>query len=291
MQGLSNSLEPEYKTLDHIVETQCKRYKNRVVIVTGAAQGLGRVIAQRVAEEGANVVLCDIQDAQLERTAKLLAKATGQRFATVCGDLAEQGVAETMVETAINEFGKIDTLINNAAALIRMRLEDFSEELLQKAVDWNVWNTLRCCKAVLPVMQQSGYGRIVNVAGEAWRAGTPFHTLLGGVGKGSMVGLTATLAGETAKQGITVNCVSPGGFESVADGDFEGRSLGKPMDESWNPPEAMKQLMAYAAANPAGMGRLAHPTEIASAIAYFGSPEASFITGQHIGASGGMVML
>jgi NAD(P)-dependent dehydrogenase (short-subunit alcohol dehydrogenase family) len=288
---LSDLKEPQYSTLKHAVPNECRRYKDRVVIVTGAAQGLGRVIAQRLAEEGASLMLCDISEAQVERTAKKLQEETGQTVRWSCGDLAQEGVAEDVIEATLAEFGRIDTLINNAAALIRMRLEEFSEELLQKAVDWNVWNTLRCCKAVLPVMQKQQYGRIVNVGGEAWRTGAPFHTLLGGVGKGSMVGLTATLAGDTVKQGITVNCISPGGIESIADGDFEGRSLGKPMDPAWNPPERMKELMEFAGSSKAGMGRLAHPSEVASAIAYFGSPEASFVTGQHIGVSGGMVMI
>ena len=86
---------------------------------------------------------------------------------------------------------------------------------------WNVWNTLRCCKAVLPHMIARHYGRIVNIGGEAWRTGVPYHTLLAGIGKGSMVGLTATLAGEVARLGITVNCVSPGGSEPDADGAKE----------------------------------------------------------------------
>jgi len=288
---LSDAKEPQYSTLNYAVENQCQRYKERVVIVTGGAQGLGRVIAKRLAEEGASLMLCDISEAQVERTAKKLQDETGQAVGWTCGDLSQQNVAEEMVAATMAKYGRIDTLVNNAAGLIRMRLEEFSEDLLQKAVDWNVWNTLRCCKAVLPVMQKQQYGRIVNVGGEAWRTGAPFHTLLGGVGKGSMVGLTATLAGDTVQQGITVNCVSPGGFESVADGDFEGRSLGKPMDPAWNPPERMKELMEFATSSKAGMGRLAHPTEVASAIAYFGSPEASFVTGQHIGVSGGMVMI
>src|SRR4029077_9414834 len=107
------------------------------------------------------------------------------------------------------------------AALIRLKLVDFTEELMQQAVRWNVWNTLRCCKAVLPHMIDRQYGRIVNIGGEAWRTGAPYHTLLAGIGKGSMGGRAATLAGEVARHETTVSCVSPGGIETGGDGARE----------------------------------------------------------------------
>jgi NAD(P)-dependent dehydrogenase (short-subunit alcohol dehydrogenase family) len=210
---------PAYKTTAFGVKTQCRRFDGQVVIVTGAAQGLGRVVARRIAEEGGSVVVADIQGERAERTARQLREETGAKIIAFSGDLSEAKVADRMAASANEQFGRIDALVNNAAALIRMKLVDFTEDLLQKAVKWNVWNTLRCCKAVLPYMTQQGYGRIVNVGGEAWRTGSPLHTLLAGVGKGSMVGLTVTLAGETIRDGITVNCVSPGGFETAADGD------------------------------------------------------------------------
>jgi NAD(P)-dependent dehydrogenase (short-subunit alcohol dehydrogenase family) len=281
---------PKLTTLPFAQPTHCRRYEGRVAVVTGAAQGFGRVIAQRLAEEGADVVACDIQGERLQRTARELQEGANQRIVPFVGDLSEPGVADAVVRHALDEFGHIDTLVNNAAALIRLKLVDFTEELMQRAVRCNVWNTLRCCKAVLPHMIERQYGRIVNIGGDAWRTGAPYHTLLAGIGKGSMVGLTATLAGEVVRHGITVNCISPGGIETEADGAREPAPPGF-REPGWTDPQFFEDMRRAASGRTTGMGRLAHPTEVAAAVAFFGAPEASFVTGQHLGASGGVAML
>jgi NAD(P)-dependent dehydrogenase (short-subunit alcohol dehydrogenase family) len=279
-----------FKTGAFELKTQCRRFDGQVAIVTGGAQGLGRVIARRIAEEGGSVVIADIQGERAERAAKHISEQTGAKVIARAGDLSEPEIADDMCKEVQEQFGRIDVLVNNAAALIRIRLADFTEDLLQKAVKWNVWNTLRCCKAVLPYMTAQKYGRIVNIGGEAWRTGVPFHTLLAGVGKGSMIGLTVTLAGEVIRDGITVNCVSPGGIETEADGDPEPRGPGF-RDPTWTPESVMEEMMKASALRPVSMGRVAHPTEVAAAVAFFASREASFTTGQHIGVSGGMAMI
>src|SRR5437762_2377635 len=109
------------------------------------------------------------------------------------------------------------------------------EELVRKSVDWNQWNTIRITKAVLPTMMEQKYGRIVSIGGEAFRTGSPFHTFLGGIGKGGIVGFTACLAGELVGDGITANCVSPGAMETRADGLPDSAAGGR--DPAINDPE------------------------------------------------------
>jgi len=275
-----------FRSAQFEVKTECHRYEGRVAIVTGGAHGLGRVIARRLAEEGASVVIADIAEERGTRAAKELQEQTGQPFIWLGGDLSVPGVADDLVKQTLDRFGRIDNLVNNAAFQARLKLLDFTEELMQKSVDWNIWNTVRISKAVLPTMMEQKYGRIVSIGGEAFRTGSPFHTFLRGIGKGGIVGFTACLAGEVVADGITANCVSPGAMETQADGTPDSQAGGR--DPSINDPEFLAPRPGGGAGR--GIGRPAHPTEVAAAVAFFGSPEAAFITGQTLSVNAGTVM-
>jgi NAD(P)-dependent dehydrogenase (short-subunit alcohol dehydrogenase family) len=276
----------------HEIKNNCRRFDGQVVIVTGGARGLGLEIAKRIGQEGANIINADIQEDIAQIAANQLSDEIGVEVLIHGGDLSEAGVADAMAKKAYEKYGRIDALINNAAALIRMRLIDFTEDLLTKAINWNVLNAVRCCKAVLPYMMNAKYGRIVNIGGEAWRVGLPYHTLLAGVGKGALVGLTATLAGEVLQEGITVNCVSPGAISFVNTESANLREAASSRNPSWNPPDVVKAMAEGAALRlKLQIARPAHQSEIAAAVAFFASYESSYKTGQHIGVSGGMAML
>lgn len=280
--------DPQYLSNPHAVSTRCRRYEGRVAIVTGGARGLGRAISRRLAEEGASVVIADMDADAATRAAETLAAETGSAFMVLTGDLSQPGVADGVVAETLARFGRVDTLVNNAAALVRSKLIDFPEELMQAAINGGVWTVVRMTKAVLPQMIAQNYGRIVNIGGEAWRTGTPYHTLLGGVAKGGMVGLTSTLASETVKHGITVNTLSPGAMASHLDGDPDAPPSKR--NPAWNPPEIMEALHKLSVPD-TFIGRLADLTEVAASVAFFGSEEAGYITGQHLGVSGGLALV
>ncbi len=251
------------------------RFNERTAVITGAAQGIGLATAKRLAEEGVSLVAADIDGATLEQAGDTL-RAMGSKTELVVGDLSQRAGAEHLIAAALAWAGRVDILVNNAGGgVIRATLKH-TEETLRTTIDRNLWTTIYCTLEVLPVMQQQGYGRIVNVGAESVRNGLFEHAIYNAA-KGGVHGLTTGLAREFFADGITVNTVAPSMVVTEA--------VAALMDV----PAAAPALAKIVSTIPAG--RAATMAEVAALVAFVASDEASFVTGQVISVNGASSML
>ncbi|PWV84647.1 2,3-dihydroxy-2,3-dihydro-p-cumate dehydrogenase [Prauserella marina] len=249
------------------------RFRGRVVVVTGAAGGIGGAIVARAAGEEATLVASDRKPDGENVVAAVLGNRNPQ-WSYVDADLGDEDGSARLVEHALDRFGRIDVLINNAGGGIIRDFLEHTGESRKETVDRNLWTVVNCCTAALPSMRESGYGRIVNVGADSVRNGLFQHAMYNAA-KGGVHALTTGLAREFARDGITVNTVAPTGTTT-------------PYVLS-RPPDAVERFAKNEALIP--MGRFASTAEVASAVLYLASEEASFITGQVVSVNGGSTML
>ncbi len=239
----------------------------KVAIVTGAGRGLGWAIAQRLAQDGAKLVIAETDWPSAQEKTAAIRKMEGEAF-PVKTDVSLWADAQGMAGQAMDKFGRIDILVNNAGILGPYSLvEEYPEELWDRVIAVHLKGTFLCCKAVLPVMRRQESGSIVNIASVAGKEGNarmgPYSAA-----KGAIITLTKTLGKELAATKIRVNCVSPTVIET---------DMAKAMD-----PEQRALL-----ASKIPMGRLGRPEEVAAVVKFLVSDEASFVTGQCYDISGG----
>ncbi len=243
--------------------------ENRTAIVTGGGQGIGKAIVLDLAAEGVNVVAADI-DPESAQSSAAEAMEKGVRSLGAQVDVADPGSVEAMVQQVSREFEAVDYLVNNAGITRDSLLMRMGDDAWGAVIDTNLTGTYLCSRAVVRLMMKQRFGRIVNITSVVGVMGNAGQTNYA-ASKAGMIGFTKSLAREVASRGITVNAVAPG-FIQTAMTDVL-------------PEKAREELVALIP-----NGRLGIPEDVASAVRFLVSDEASYITGQVLHVNGGMYM-
>ena len=242
------------------------RFEKKVVMVTGGAAGIGKVTAENFARQGAKVAICDVNTEAGEATTKEL----GPEASFTQVDVADSASVSDWVETAMDRYGQIDVLVNNAGItrdglIMRMKEEDWDA-----VINVNLKSAFNCIKAVSKIMVRQKSGRIINLASVVGVMGNPGQANYV-ASKAGMIGLTKTVAKELGSRGITVNAVAPGFIETDMTAVLSEKAR-----------EAMLSIIP--------LQRAGTPQDVAEAIMFLASDSAAYITGQVLHVTGGMYM-
>lgn len=253
--------------------------KGRVAIVTGGGSGIGRDVARILASEGCDVVVCGRRMGPLEDAADEIAAATGRHVLPVVCDTTDMTAVSALAAQAADRFGRIDILVNSAAApsgVVRNDIELAGDTELLSDLDTKVVGYFRCAKAVVPHMRQGGFGRIINIGGLTGRG----SKVISGMRNLAIAHLTKTLSDQLGPAGITVNLIHPGVVETPHIHELYEREAAK----QGKTPAAVQQ--GYIDATP--IRRVVMADEIGWLIAFLSSPKAGAITGESVGIDGGI---
>ncbi len=248
------------------------RLTGKVAIVTGAANGIGRAIAIRLADEGAKVALADIQLDSAEQAAAEI-RRIGAVAIAVALDVTKLDEAIAAADRVESELGPIDILVNNAGWDVVGPFVESDPDVWDKVIAINFRGVLNCCKAVAPRMQSRGAGKIVSISSDAARVGSTGEAVYAGC-KAAIIGFSKTLARELAANHINVNVVCPGPTDTAL---LKNAMAGRE-----------KVLESMARGIP--FRRLGQPADLAGAVAFFASADSDFVTGQVLSVSGGLTM-
>jgi len=244
----------------------------RVAFVTGAGRGIGREIARTLASKSMKVIVSDVNRENAEETVSIVQNEGGEAVAIYCDVTNLESVKEA-VAASLTHFETIDVLVNNAGW---DKIEPFlkSEPSTWKTIiDINMMGQIHTCKEVLPVMIKNGYGKVINIASDSGRVGSSGEAVYSAA-KGGVIAFTKTLAREMARHKLNINCIAPGPADTPL---FQEIGL-------------QNEGIAAALEKAIPFRRLAQPSDIANAVAYFASDEAGYVTGQTLSVNGGLTM-
>lgn len=259
-------------------ENKCKRLKNKVAVITGAARGLGKALAQRLDNEGAKVAIGDVDI----EGAKEIAKELDDAFAMKV-DITEYEQCEKLAEKTATEFGKIDILVSNAAIVIAKSIEEFPSEEWKKVVDVNLNGYFNTCKAVVPYMRKQSSGSIVQINSKSGKKGSAKNSAYASSKFGG-IGLTQSLGLELAEEGIRVNAICPG---NLLDSPLWVNSLYEQYakNQGITEEEVRKKYE-----NKVPMKKGCAYEDVANVMVFLASEKSSYMTGQAINVTGGQEM-
>ncbi|HQL00009.1 MAG TPA: 3-oxoacyl-ACP reductase FabG [Smithellaceae bacterium] len=248
------------------------RLKDKVAIVTGSGRGIGEGIVLRFAEEGAKVVVNDVNEADAKNVVDQV-KAKGGQAVSVIGSVSDRATVQKMVDTAVKEFGTLDIIINNAGITRDSILHKMTDDQWDAVIDVNLTGVFYGIQCAARVMREKGYGKIINISSTSalGNAGQLNYSAT----KAGVIGMTKTAAKELGAKGVNVNAIAPGMIWT---------DMMKNM-----PPETIKQMDAMLPYL-VPMNRKGSPLDIANLALFLASDESSFITGQIIFCDGGMKM-
>jgi 3-oxoacyl-[acyl-carrier protein] reductase len=248
------------------------KFTGQVAIVTGGGSGQGRATALLFAQEGAKVIVGDINDKGAAETAGLINRQEGGQATAVKVNVTKADEVQGMIDTALARYGRVDMLINNAGATLFKGIEETTEADWDRILDTNLKGVFLGCKSAIPAMRRSGGGSIVNIASVAGLLGMPQHFAYCAA-KAGVIHLTKSLALDHGRENIRINCICPGGVLTPM--------LGEVIDV--NNPAQIERV-----GNQHALGRIADPEEIARVSLFLCSPDASFMTGAAVTVDGGI---
>jgi 3-oxoacyl-[acyl-carrier protein] reductase len=247
------------------------RFKEKVAIVTGGGQGIGKAVAQGLASEGASVVISDINITAANKTVEGIKKSYQAKTFAVETDVKKKEAIHNLVALAEKEFGRIDILFNSAGICKRIDIEDISEEEWDEMIDINLRGVFLCSQAVMPIMKRQSEGRILNMASLAGKVGGIAVGAHYSASKAGVICLTKSFARALGPYGITVNALAPGPVETA-------------MIDDW-PAEVRADM-----AKQSPLGRIAKTEDVAEPALFLLSDGAKHITGEILDINGGILM-